>query len=274
MIEKLFPFVIAVDDLKALDPGDFDRVWTAVGVLIRAKYGINSGIKSAPNDEPLMHAVMDVSPAEDEIISTEARTEMKATRLKSLYRKPVGSVSKPEALWKKIERIIDGKPMAVGAIADELVAQGIIAERKRPVERIYQATLNERKERFKKLRPGVIAPIAWTEAPSSTPEAPSSTTEAATTLTVPTAGVKRFDYSNETHEIVDPATCVHYWRIDSPNGPTSDGVCKKCGTKQEGLRNSLPDTFNGESEESARARGIRRMQASARARGLAVVNGR
>ena len=267
MIEKLFPFVIAVDDLKALDPGDFDRVWTAVGVLIRAKYGINSGIKSAPNDEPLMHAVMDVSPAEDEIISTEARTEMKATRLKSLYRKPVGSVSKPEALWKKIERIIDGKPMAVGAIADELVAQGIIAERKRAVERIYQATLHERKERFKKLRPGVIAPIAWTEAPSST-------TEAATTLTVPTAGVKRFDYSNETHEIVDPATCVHYWQIDSPNGPTSDGVCKKCGTKQEGLRNSLPDTFNGESEESARARGIRRMQASARARGLAVVNGR
>lgn len=24
-------------------------------------------------------------------------------------------------------------------------------------------------------------------------------------------------------------THVHHWRIDIPNGPTSDGVCKGCG---------------------------------------------
>ena len=25
--------------------------------------------------------------------------------------------------------------------------------------------------------------------------------------------------------------CCHYWVIDSPNGPTSRGVCKFCGTE-------------------------------------------
>ena len=27
--------------------------------------------------------------------------------------------------------------------------------------------------------------------------------------------------------------CVHYWVIDPPNGPTSNGVCKICGAEKE-----------------------------------------
>ena len=32
--------------------------------------------------------------------------------------------------------------------------------------------------------------------------------------------------------------CAHFWLIESPNGPTSDGVCKLCGEYRE-FRNSM-----------------------------------
>ena len=32
--------------------------------------------------------------------------------------------------------------------------------------------------------------------------------------------------------------CAHFWLIDSPNGPTSAGVCKICGEARE-FRNSI-----------------------------------
>jgi len=28
-------------------------------------------------------------------------------------------------------------------------------------------------------------------------------------------------------------TCIHRWRIESPNGPTSTGVCQRCGATRE-----------------------------------------
>ena len=27
--------------------------------------------------------------------------------------------------------------------------------------------------------------------------------------------------------------CVHFWIIETPNGPTSQGICKLCGRAQE-----------------------------------------
>lgn len=35
-------------------------------------------------------------------------------------------------------------------------------------------------------------------------------------------------------EIYDPVVliCQHYWVIESPAGPTSEGICKKCGTRR------------------------------------------
>jgi len=27
-------------------------------------------------------------------------------------------------------------------------------------------------------------------------------------------------------------SCVHHWVFETPSGPTSKGVCKKCGEKQ------------------------------------------
>jgi len=35
--------------------------------------------------------------------------------------------------------------------------------------------------------------------------------------------------------------CAHFWRIESPNGPTSSGKCKHCGATQE-FMNSIPIT--------------------------------
>lgn len=34
--------------------------------------------------------------------------------------------------------------------------------------------------------------------------------------------------------------CVHHWLIAPANGPTSEGICCRCGTKRT-FRNSRPD---------------------------------
>lgn len=36
----------------------------------------------------------------------------------------------------------------------------------------------------------------------------------------------------------DLAICAHYWLIESPNGPTSQGTCIHCGEERE-FRNSV-----------------------------------
>jgi hypothetical protein len=44
--------------------------------------------------------------------------------------------------------------------------------------------------------------------------------------------------------------CKHFWVIESPSGPTSDGVCKNCGEARE-FRNSLPMTrWEGEADKA------------------------
>ncbi len=32
---------------------------------------------------------------------------------------------------------------------------------------------------------------------------------------------------------IQPGECAHHWRIDTPNGAYSDGVCRKCGVTKE-----------------------------------------
>ena len=34
--------------------------------------------------------------------------------------------------------------------------------------------------------------------------------------------------------------CCHYWKIETPNGPTSKGVCRICGEEKE-FSNSPPE---------------------------------
>ena len=45
--------------------------------------------------------------------------------------------------------------------------------------------------------------------------------------------------------------CTHYWVIASPNGPTSEGVCKLCGERAE-FRNSV--SVSGWDREGSRRR--------------------
>ena len=37
-------------------------------------------------------------------------------------------------------------------------------------------------------------------------------------------------------------SCVHYWLIDAPEGPLSQGVCHKCGEQREFANIIEPDT--------------------------------
>ena len=41
-----------------------------------------------------------------------------------------------------------------------------------------------------------------------------------------------------TPEDASIISCAHFWMIETPNGPTSQGVCKLCGMQQE-FRNSV-----------------------------------
>ncbi len=55
------------------------------------------------------------------------------------------------------------------------------------------------------------------------------------------------------------ATCRHHWIIESPNGETSAGICKRCGAKRH-FRNSYedyawdPDSFTLSGSRSRRIR--------------------
>lgn len=48
--------------------------------------------------------------------------------------------------------------------------------------------------------------------------------------------------------------CSHHWVIESPNGPTSQGVCKLCGEHSE-FKNSIPGT--GWDRGNSQARRVR-----------------
>jgi len=67
---------------------------------------------------------------------------------------------------------------------------------------------------------------------------------------------KRQQPNPETPEATDE--CAHFWRIDSPNGPVSTGVCSKCGEARE-FTNSIPGTgWDRGTPESKRAAAQRR----------------
>lgn len=41
------------------------------------------------------------------------------------------------------------------------------------------------------------------------------------------------------------ATCIHHWRIETPNGPTSQGSCRRCGATRAFLNADPQDIFAG-----------------------------
>ncbi|MBI2831778.1 MAG: hypothetical protein HYX79_05940 [Chloroflexi bacterium] len=49
------------------------------------------------------------------------------------------------------------------------------------------------------------------------------------------------DRKSEVSTFAPDATekCCHFWMIESPNGPTSKGVCRFCGAEKE-FNNSIP----------------------------------
>jgi len=58
----------------------------------------------------------------------------------------------------------------------------------------------------------------------------------------------------EEQAFEEESLCKHHWVIDSPNGPTSVGVCKICGEKSD-FRNSMPGSgWDRENPQSRRPR--------------------
>lgn len=75
---------------------------------------------------------------------------------------------------------------------------------------------------------------------------------------MPNTGPEGTDVIEQDRQASD---CEHHWVIESPNGPTSTGVCKVCGESSE-FKNSMPGSGwdrNGAHRKRAR-------QASAQAK--------
>ena len=65
------------------------------------------------------------------------------------------------------------------------------------------------------------------------------------------------DVTDEEQTLTEPE-CMHHWLIESPNGPTSEGVCKLCGQRSE-FRNSVQGSgWDRESPQSKRMRQARK----------------
>ena len=61
-------------------------------------------------------------------------------------------------------------------------------------------------------------------------------------------------------ESVVDSDCQHYWEIEQPNGPTSNGRCKVCGATRE-FKNSIQGS--GWDRDGRRRRAARQQQSSA-----------
>lgn len=69
-----------------------------------------------------------------------------------------------------------------------------------------------------------------------------------------------------THQDQTVSDCTHFWMIDKPNGPTSQGRCTLCGETSE-FKNSMPGSgWDRESPQAKRARQLRRQEQTQRRR--------
>jgi len=48
--------------------------------------------------------------------------------------------------------------------------------------------------------------------------------------------------------VLETPTCLHHWLIEAPQGPTSKGHCKKCGTEREFLNSLSDDLWRDDSD--------------------------
>ncbi len=59
-----------------------------------------------------------------------------------------------------------------------------------------------------------------------------------------------------TPEGMEKETCIHYWIIDPPYGPVSDGVCRKCGDVKQ-FQNYLPrSTWDTEQKDESKSESL------------------
>ncbi|MEX2553782.1 MAG: hypothetical protein WD627_12375 [Actinomycetota bacterium] len=48
--------------------------------------------------------------------------------------------------------------------------------------------------------------------------------------------------------VLETPTCQHHWLIEAPEGPTSKGLCKKCGAEREFLNSLSNDLWRHASD--------------------------
>ena len=62
---------------------------------------------------------------------------------------------------------------------------------------------------------------------------------------------------DEVEQEQTESECKHHWMIETPNGPTSQGLCKICGERAE-FRNSMPGSgWDRGNTQAKRARQVR-----------------
>lgn len=82
-----------------------------------------------------------------------------------------------------------------------------------------------------------------------------------------TEAKSRTETNNEVADFFDKhPDCEHFWQIDAPNGPISEGTCSKCKQTRE-FQNSIQTSGWDRGNSAARKKAAE--AAAARARGTA-----
>ncbi len=84
-----------------------------------------------------------------------------------------------------------------------------------------------------------------------------------------TEAKSRTETNNEVADFFDKhPECEHFWQIDAPNGPISEGTCKKCNQTRE-FQNSIQTSGWDRGNSAARKKAAEAASARAREAGAA-----
>ncbi len=84
-----------------------------------------------------------------------------------------------------------------------------------------------------------------------------------------TEAKSRTETNNEVADFFDKhPECEHFWQIDAPNGPISEGTCKKCNQTRE-FQNSIQTSGWDRGNSAARKKAAEAAAARAREAGAA-----
>lgn len=260
---------VTLTDLRELAPADFERVWSAIHLVVRARIARDPAaldalwefFKGLVRPEPSAPPPVEQTPTPT--AAPSPRPQKASPPPESKHRHP--RATKPLYIWQIAEAILietPGHSMAVKELARRVQvrtgrklsnawSQVYVATQRVPSVFVHPASgrvalRSTESQADQSLRQESIAALRGLGHTSA--EASQLVERAITPDTRDVQAVLREVFrvvKADAEPAAEPASCAHsHWVIASPNGPTSEGHCRDCGETRS-FPNSLPDiAFN------------------------------